>query len=119
MVVVIVCVGDVAREDPLVVVVLEEVDADYVTALVVIERVDEVVYFAARVGDGMVGFQQVVGVVVELYLVDSIVRIKAVEEIILRHGCAAGEQGDGDEEEVFEVFHDGCVFSVMMKQKYI
>ena len=54
----------------------------------------------------MIGFQQVVGVVVELYLVDSIVRIKAVEEIILRHGHAAGEQGDGDEEEVFEVLHD-------------
>ena len=67
----------------------------------------------------MVGFQQVVGVVVELYLVDSVIGIEAVEEIILRHGCATGEQGDEDQEEVFEVLHDGCVFSIMMKQKYI
>ena len=58
----------------------------------------------------MVGFQQVVGVVVELYLVDSVIGIEAVEEIILRHGCTAGEQGDEDEEEVFESFHDRCFF---------
>ena len=60
----------------------------------------------------MVGFQQVVGVVVELYLVDSVVGIEAVEEIILRHGCAAGEQGGEDEEERFEVLHDARVFEL-------
>jgi hypothetical protein len=57
----------------------------------------------------MVGFQQVVGVVVELHLVDSVIGIDAVEEIILRYGCAAGEQNDEDKEEVFEGFHDVCV----------
>ena len=99
VVVVVVGVGYVAGEDPLVVVVLEEVDANHIAALVVIERVDKVVNFAASVGNGMVGFQQVVGVVVELYLVDSVVGIETVEEIILRHGCAAGEEGGEDEEE--------------------
>jgi hypothetical protein len=37
----------------------------------------------------------------------------------LCYGCAAGEQGEDNQEEVFEVLHDGCVFSVMKKQKYI
>ena len=60
----------------------------------------------------MVGFQQVVGVVVELYLVDTVVGIEAVEEVILCYGCAAGEQGDEDQEEVFEVLHDARVFEL-------
>jgi hypothetical protein len=85
---------------------LEEVDADHIAALVVIERVDEVVNLAASVGNGMVGFQQIVGVVVELYLVDSVVGIEAVEEIILCCGCAAGEQDKDNQEEVFKGFHD-------------
>ena len=46
VVVVVVSVSDVTREDPLVVVILEEVDAGYIAALVVIKRVDEVINFA-------------------------------------------------------------------------
>jgi uncharacterized metal-binding protein len=88
---------------------LEEVDADYVAAFVVVERVEEVVNFAARIGYGMVGFQQVVGIVVELHLIDSVIGIEAVEEVILCCGHSAGEQSDEDEKEVFEGFHDVCV----------
>ena len=109
VVVVVVGVGDVARKNPLVVVILEKVDADYVAVFVIVEGVDEVINFAARIGYGMVGFQQVVGVVVELHLIDSVVGIETVEEIILRYGCAAREQGEDDQEEVFEGFHDVCV----------
>ena len=70
------------------------------------EVLDLFMISAAKAGYRMVGFQQVVGVVVELYLVDTVVGIEAVEKIILCCGCAAGEQGDEDEEYVFEVLHN-------------
>ena len=95
MVAVIVCVCDVTREDPFVLVELEEVNADHVAALVVIKRVDEVVNLAASVGNGMARFQQVVGVVKELHPVDVVIGMEAIEDVVLRQGCAAGEQ-DGE-----------------------
>jgi hypothetical protein len=45
-------------------------------------------------------------------LIDSVVGIEAVEEIILCYGCVAREQGDEDEEEVFEVLHVRKVFEL-------
>ena len=112
VVAVVVGVGDVTREDPFVLVVLEEVDADHVATLVIIKRVDEVVNLAASVGNGMARFQQVVGVVKELHPVDVIIGMEAIEDVVLRQGCAAREQGDKGEEEVFEVLHDARDFEL-------
>ena len=38
--------------------------------------------------------------------------MEAIEDVVLRHGCTAGEQGEDNQEEVFEVFHDGGVFEL-------
>jgi hypothetical protein len=32
--------------------------------------------------------------------------MEAIEDVVLRQGCAAGEQDDDNQEEVFEGFHD-------------
>lgn len=47
-----------------------------------------------------------------MHPVDVVIGMEAIEDVVLRLGCAAREQGDGDEEEVFEALHDSRVFEL-------